>query len=153
MNIKNIKPHIDFLKSALRVKLVRRQAPSNCPVCNTSLRIARLECDDCHTAIEGDFDRGRLGRLSREQLAFVEVFLDCRGKIKDVEQRLGLSYPTVVSRLEQVVQALGAPIETETETRSRRVDAVLESLSRGELTPAEAAERLRALRSPGGSSG
>jgi hypothetical protein len=127
---------------------VRRQAPSNCPVCETSLRIARLECDACKTAIEGDFDRGRLGRLSREQLAFVEVFVECRGKIKDVEQRLGLSYPTVVSRLDQVVDAMGGPSEPEGDARTRRIDAVLESLARGDLTPREAAERLKALRSP-----
>lgn len=125
---------------------MRRQAPSNCPVCETSLRIARLECDACKTAIEGDFDRGRLGRLSREQLAFVEVFLECRGKIKDVEQRLGLSYPTVVSRLDQVVDAMGGPPATDGDTRSRRIDTVLESLARGELTPSEAAERLKSLR-------
>jgi hypothetical protein len=129
---------------------VRRQAPSNCPVCETSLRIARLECDACKTAIEGDFDRGRLGRLSREQLAFVEVFVECRGKIKDVEQRLGLSYPTVVSRLDQVVAAMEATrVEaSQTETTSRRIDGVLESLSRGEITPKDAAERLKALRTP-----
>jgi hypothetical protein len=125
---------------------VRHQAPSNCPVCATPLRIARLECDSCRTAIEGDFDRGRLGRLSRDQLGFVEVFLECRGKIKDVEQRLGLSYPTVVSRLEQVVEAMGGPAPSEGDARSRRIDGLLESLARGELTPAAAAERLKALR-------
>lgn len=139
---------------------MRRQAPSNCPVCETSLRIARLECDACKTAIEGDFDRGRLGRLSKEQLSFVEVFLECRGKIKDVEQRLGLSYPTVVSRLEQVVEAMGAvpsstfsspsstfssPTEND---RSRRIDEVLASLAKGEVSPAEAAVMMKALRRP-----
>lgn len=129
------------------MKRVRRQAPSKCPVCEVPLRIARLECDECHTAIEGDFDRGRLGNLSREELAFVEVFLECRGKIKDVEGRLGLSYPTVVSRLEQVVEALGrAPVEGSGSAHPRNVDAVLESLSRGEIAPAEAAERLRRMR-------
>jgi hypothetical protein len=122
---------------------MRRPAPLNCPVCETPLRIARLQCDTCNTAIEGDFDRGRLGRLTREQLAFVEVFLECRGKIKDVEQRLGLSYPTVVSRLEQVVAAMGAPLE---DARKGEVDQLLESLSRGEITPQIAAERLKARR-------
>ena len=126
---------------------MRRQAPSNCPVCDASLRIARLECDACKTAIEGDFDRGRLGRLSREQLAFVEVFLECRGKIKDVEQRLGLSYPTVVSRLDQVVDAMGGPSAPAEDARARRIEGVLEALSRAEITPAEAAERLKPLRS------
>ena len=88
---------------------------------------------------------GRLGRLSRDQLDFVEVFLTARGKIKDVESALGISYPTVVSRLEQVVAALGsatttskpAPIATDAED-------VLDALARGELTTEQAAARLRA---------
>jgi hypothetical protein len=102
------------------------------------MRIARLQCDACGTAIEGDFDAGRLGRLTREQLAFVEVFLECRGKIKDVEQQLGLSYPTVVARLDQVVEAMIGPARDPGHT-----EAVLDALARGEVTPAEAAARLR----------
>ena len=119
---------------------VRRQAPSHCPVCSEPLKIARLECDACKTAIEGDFDNGRLGRLSREQIAFVEVFLECRGKIKDVEERLGLSYPTIVARLEQVVEALGAPARR---ADKPNVDDVLAALARKEISPAEAAQRIK----------
>lgn len=120
-----------------------RPAPSHCPVCSAALRIARLECDACHTALEGDFGAGRLARLSREQQAFAEVFLECRGKIKDVEERLGISYPTVVSRLEQLVQAMGAPAEVATDSRGKRVDALLHALARGDITPEEAARRLK----------
>jgi hypothetical protein len=130
---------------------VARIAPSSCPVCQSPLRIARLECDSCHTAIEGDFEHGRFARLSREQLAFALVFLECRGKIKDVEERLGLSYPTVVSRLEQVVVALTAPDPHEgADARTRQVDDVLEDVARGKLSPADAAAKLRASRKKGG---
>ena len=118
--------------------------PSHCPVCGEALRVARLECDGCSTAIEGDFDNGRLGRLTREQLAFVEVFVECRGKIKDVEERLGLSYPTVVARLEAVVEALGAPVRTETKTNE--VDDILSALARKEISPENAAKKLKARR-------
>jgi len=115
------------------------------------MRIARLQCDACGTAIEGDFDAGRLGRLTREQLAFVEVFLECRGKIKDVEQQLGLSYPTVVARLDQVVEAMVGPAREPGRSgdddprarQTRQTEEVLDALARGEVTPAEAAARLR----------
>jgi hypothetical protein len=130
---------------------VRRQAPSSCPVCQSPLRIARLECDSCHTAIEGDFDHGRFARLTREQLSFALVFLECRGKIKDVEERLGLSYPTVVSRLEQVVAAQTVPPPHEpAHTNERRLDDVLEDVARGKLNPAEAAAKLRAAKKKNG---
>ncbi len=145
-----INPHIDFLNVPIYKLSVRRQAPSHCPVCAEPLRIARLECDACHTAIEGDFDNGRLGRLSRDQLSFVEVFLECRGKIKDVEERLGLSYPTVVARLEQVVEALGSPNRAQSgdrQTTVSTVDALLGAVARKEISPAEAAKRLRRRKS------
>lgn len=125
--------------------------PSQCPVCGDALRVARLECDGCSTAIEGDFDNGRLGRLTREQIAFVELFVECRGKIKDVEERLGLSYPTVVARLEAVVEALGAPLRvetktSETKTKTSEVDDILSALARKEITPENAAKKLKARR-------
>jgi hypothetical protein len=101
-----------------------------------------LECEECHTAIEGSFDSGRLARLSRDQLSFVEVFLECRGKIKDVEERLGLSYPTVVARLDDVVDALGAP----TGSAPQAIDDVLNALAKNEISPAEAAKKIKQRR-------
>jgi hypothetical protein len=125
-------------------------APRSCPVCSRPLAIVRLGCDGCGTAIEGHFSMGRLGRLTREQIDFVEVFLGARGKIKDVEAALGISYPTVVARLEQVVAALGAPIApapaaaAPPASAARGTEDVLDALARGELTTEEAAARLRA---------
>jgi hypothetical protein len=43
----------------------------------------------------------------------VEVFIKNRGKIKDMEDELGISYPTVVSRLNDVVRAMGYDINEE----------------------------------------
>jgi hypothetical protein len=119
---------------------VRRQIPTQCPVCGEGLHVTRLGCEACQTAIEGKFDSGRLARLTRDQLAFVEVFLECRGKIKDVEERLGLSYPTVVARLEQVVESLGAPTQTEPTTS---LEEVLTSLAKKEISPSEAAKKIK----------
>lgn len=120
-----------------------RPAPTLCPACEGPLHIARLACERCGTAVEGQFGTGRLGRLSREEIAFVEVFLECRGKIKDVEHRLGVSYPTVVARLEQVVAALGpSPARSQTPSTAA-TDDILDALSKGSITPEEAARRLR----------
>ena len=82
---------------------------------------------------------GRLFQLTAEQLYFVEVFLRCEGKIKRVEDELGLSYPTVRSRLEEVIRALGYEVgeEQETEYGDHRQD-VLERLARQEISSEEA---------------
>lgn len=83
------------------------QMPGRCPVCSSALTVTRLQCGTCGTGIDGAFGLGRLQALAPEQVQFVETFIKCRGKIKDVEQELGISYPTVVSRLNEVVRAMG----------------------------------------------
>ncbi len=126
-------------------------APTTCPVCALPLHATRLACAGCETAIEGRFTLDWLGRLSREQLAFVRVFLECRGKIKDVEGRLGVSYPTVIARLDEVVQSLGSPVVAAPARPATDSEGdILDALSRGELTTEQAAARIRAL-GPGGS--
>ncbi|MGH2634382.1 MAG: DUF2089 family protein, partial [Tepidiformaceae bacterium] len=85
-----------------------------------------------------------LARLSREQLAFVEVFLRNRGKIKDVEEDLGISYPTVVGKLNDVLVSLGFEAGEDPRDAERR-QHVLDELSAGRLSASEAAEQLRAL--------
>lgn len=120
-------------------------APARCPVCGDAFRIERLRCAGCQSALEGSFTLGRLGRLSREQLQFVEVFIKSRGTIKDVEAALGVSYPTVVARLNDVVAAMGFEPRPEDGRRSARRAAILDELAAGAISPAEAAARLRAM--------
>ena len=120
-----------------------------CPSCDSAMVVRRLECPSCGVAVEGHFDAGPLARLSREQLSFVETFLRSRGKIKDVEEELGISYPTVVARLNDVLVALGFEAGEDPRDSERR-QRVLDDLSSGALTAAEAAEQLRALGSRDG---
>ncbi len=80
---------------------------STCPVCANELAVTRLHCRSCGTTLEGDFSVGRFGRLSREQIALLESFLRSRGNLRDMERELGISYPTVRSRVEALVRALG----------------------------------------------
>jgi hypothetical protein len=117
---------------------------TRCPVCTHDLTIRRLECGACGTAVEGQFQLGWLRQLTAEQLAFLKVFVESRGKIKDVEAALDLSYPTVVARLEEVVQALkDAPAPPPPEPPSKKRLEVLESLAKGQIDAAEAARLLK----------
>src|SRR6478672_11578796 len=85
----------------------RYPVPGTCPVCGDELAVTRLRCSQCGTTLEGLFSLGRFYYLNREQQQFIAVFVKCRGKIKDVEEALGISYPTVVGRLDEVIAALG----------------------------------------------
>jgi hypothetical protein len=87
------------------------QMPGSCPVCANALHVTRLQCGQCGTGIDGIFGLGRLQALTAEQVRFVETFIKSRGKIKDVEQELKVSYPTVVARLNEVVLAMGYDVD------------------------------------------
>ncbi|HEC35931.1 MAG TPA: DUF2089 domain-containing protein [Anaerolineae bacterium] len=112
--------------------------PTECPVCHDNLMITRLVCRNCGTSLEGRFTMGRLFQLTPDQLHFVEVFLRCEGKINRVQEELGLSYPTVRSRLEEVIRALGYEIGKGHEADDKRRREVLERLARQEISSEEA---------------
>lgn len=147
------------------------EAPTVCPVCgHDHLVIARVRCPDCGSAVEGEFAPpraesagrrsgsgplagvpargearyGSLARLSDEQLEFVEVFLRCRGVIKNVEDMLGVSYPTVKGRLNATLEAMGLSADDDAppvEERRMRHE-ILNDLKNGRITTDEAHELL-----------
>lgn len=115
---------------------------SQCPVCNEALEITRLTCRNCDTTIEGHFHAGRLGQLSPEQIAFVEIFLKNEGKINRVGEEMGMSYPTVRGRLQEVIAALGYAVEEEPSTNEEERRALLEELAQGKISSEEVLKRL-----------
>ena len=117
---------------------------STCPVCSSELAVTRLHCSSCGTTLEGDFSVGRFGRLSREQLTLLESFLRSRGNLRDMERELGISYPTVRSRLDAVIRALGFPSQAEPDREAERRKEILRELAEGKIAPDDAATLLEA---------
>ncbi len=123
-----------------------------CPVCDHELSVTRLQCTACDTQIEGRFRLSRFQRLSSDQLSFLEAFVKNRGIIKDVEAELGISYPTVRARLDDVLRGLGFPTGGEDDPRPspRQIQAqareerrrILEDLRQKRITADEAARQL-----------
>lgn len=117
------------------------QVLAECPVCNQHLSVQKLKCQHCKTTIENEFSLSKFDYLTKEQLFFVETFMKCRGSIKEVEKELGISYPTVRAKLDEVVTALGyAPTVPKTQKNS---NAILEALEKGEISPEEAIDQLK----------
>jgi hypothetical protein len=128
------------------------EVTGRCPMCEAELVVTHLRCQQCGTGLEGVFHLNKFDRLSREQQRFVDVFIKNRGVIRDVEKELGISYPTVRSRLDDVIRALGydaagdSPEEAagpsaaaDPEQRRR----VLDRLQTGEITAEQALALLR----------
>lgn len=129
---------------------MKYKAPGNCPVCGEKLSITKLGCPKCHTSLEGDFEPCEFCRLPAEDLEFAKVFIKCRGNIKDVEKELGISYPTVRGKLDSVIRNLGFEVSVKETARDLDLlkeakNEILEQLSRGEITPKEATEKIKKL--------
>jgi hypothetical protein len=110
--------------------------------------VERVRIADSDIAIEGSFDLPSLARLPAEDQVFIaafvrchgsiKAFVRCHGSIKEMERIFGISYPTVKKRLARLtgqiefVETLPLPSEED----------ILTQLDRGEITAAEAIERL-----------
>ena len=118
-------------------------APARCPVCGGSMQVTGLKCAGCGTEL-----KGRFCALDEKNLRFVEVFLRCRGSIKEVERSLGVSYPTVKNMLEAALSALR--LDEDPNLREAREEEdrqeILSRLAQGELNVDAAVEALKQLK-------
>ena len=114
-----------------------------CPICGQELSATRLHCRSCDLVLEGQFALGRFTRLDPEQLHFVETFIRCEGKLNKVQEELGLSYPTVRSRLHDAIHALGYEIKEGLSMPPEQRRAILDDLAQGRITSEEAVQMLQ----------
>ena len=87
--------------------------------------------------------------LSEERLAFLRLFVSSRGNLSEVERVLGVSYPTVRAKLDDLITALVEPTTSDTPPpptpRSRR--EVLLLIEQGRLSAADGVALLKQLAS------
>ena len=90
-----------------------KRLPKNCPSCGGGLRVKTMYCEGCDTTIVGEYPLPPLMSLSEDDQAFVCDFVRCSGSLKEMAQKLSLSYPTVRNRLDDIIEALNAHCEVE----------------------------------------
>jgi len=110
------------------------------PVSGNELIVTRLESPQSGIVIEGRFSLGWIGRLTREQLDFVELLVKNRGNIQKLAQDLDMAYNTARSRLDEIVTALGGAPEGDGRA-DRRI--VLDRLAAKEISVEEAMRLLK----------
>lgn len=133
-----------------------------CPACDGRLVPRELACKDCGLVVQTRFAGNEFVGLDDDNLHLLRIFVACEGRIRDMERALGVSYPTVKSRLARLRNALGvdkAPAEprrarTAAANRadSERPAAVLDRLEAGQIDFDEALRSIRRLSeaAPGG---
>lgn len=120
------------------------QLPTRCPLTGGEIIVTRIYCPDADVSIDGRFAVAEppFAQLTPEQFQFVEIFVRNEGKLNRMEEDLGLSYPTIRSRLHDVIRALG--YEPGKEEAAPAVDRkqVLAELEAGSLSFDEAMQKL-----------
>jgi hypothetical protein len=112
----------------------------------SKFEVDRIRLVDTGVAIEGPFSLPPLALLPADDQVFVAAFVRCHGSIKQMEKYFGVSYPTIKNRLNKIGTQLSfVEIEQGPDADQPAQDAgtVLDRLSRGELTVAQALERLK----------
>jgi hypothetical protein len=113
------------------------ELPKRSPFDGGEIVVTRFYCPGSDVTVEGRFAvTVPFAQLSPEQLHFVETFVRCEGKLSRMEDELKLSYPTLRSRLHEVIRALGYdPGREETPVVSEdRRRAVLDELDAGRIS-------------------
>ena len=127
---------------------------AGCPVCSGPIHITEIACEGCNTRVRGSFEATRFGRLTADQLEFIQLFLRSRGNLSCVADELEISFPTVSKRLDMALVALGLmdgpvsngrgnPSSQDLSRREEERNQVIEMLDRGEISAEEATRRLR----------
>lgn len=128
--------------------------PKRCPLTGGEIIVTRFYCPQADVSVEGRFavEQPPFAQLAPEQLKFVEIFVRNEGKLNRMEDELGLSYPTIRSRLHEIIRTLGyepgrdepappsAPLQPGTSLPDRK--QVLAELDAGRISFEEAMQQL-----------
>jgi hypothetical protein len=88
------------------------------------MAVTRMNCAHCNISIDAAFPMSRLGTLPVEHQRFIEMFVLAGGNLKEIAEQVGVSYPTIRSRLDKVIEQLRAEIAKTKPVRGNLLDAV-----------------------------
>ena len=122
--------------------------PESCPTCGGPLEIRELACNDCGTEIRGHFSPCDFCRLTEDEATFLRVFVLSRGNLKAIGKELGVSYPTVSGKLDEIITALSGGAEDKRKQNAAAARReVLDRIASGELSAGEGLRLLKDVKS------
>lgn len=99
-------PTVRRRKNIIYMGMEKKRLPKTCPSCGSVLRVRSMYCHACDTQIVGDYMLPPLMRLTEEEQRFVADFVMCSGSLKEMAARMGVSYPSVRNRLDEIIGEL-----------------------------------------------
>lgn len=124
----------------------------SCPSCEGFMRVASLSCDTCDVELKAPVAVNEFAYLDEDELHLLRIFLRSEGKVREMEAPLGLSYPTIRSRIGALNEKLQnmqsqASIQVRHEKKSKlNVAQVLEMLEQKKVTVAESVELIEQVK-------
>ena len=115
----------------------------DCPVCKGKLMLSKLKCGDCGIVMEGKFTMPRLARLPQELRVLAEQMILCGGNLKDLAAQVGVSYPTLRRKVDDLIAAI-QKLKDEDE---KLVSSILEGIDAGTIKSEEGIRRIREIQS------
>ena len=112
--------------------------PGRCPSCGGELRVVVLRCGSCNTEVTGTFELPEVSRLEKSYQELFKLFIRHRGNVRKVGDEMGLSYPTIRQRIDEMFRQIENPPKPRPQA-----SAILARLRAGEITAAEAEQRIR----------
>jgi hypothetical protein len=122
---------------------------NQCPACGGPIIVTECRCASCQLQLRGEFELGQFSHLSDDHLTFIRVFLSARGNLTEVERILGISYPTIRNKLDEINSALNQTaakkpeIARELPVRGEERRLILQKVAEGQLSTTEALQKLQ----------
>ncbi|HEX8522109.1 MAG TPA: DUF2089 family protein [Tepidisphaeraceae bacterium] len=117
-----------------------RPINQDCPYCGGSMAVSRMSCGHCSISVEAVFPMSRLASLPVEHQKFIEMFVLSGGNLKEIAEQVGVSYPTIRSRLDRVIEVLRAEIG-----KTRRVQGTVLDAVEGQKNSEAAAKLIKGI--------
>ncbi len=103
--------------------------------------IEKVKCVSTGYAVEGPFETPALFQLNENQFTIVESLVMNGGNLKKVAEEIGISYPTLRTRLDEIIEILKAE---STRMQAKRLE-ILDAIEKGDISPDEGARKLKSL--------
>jgi hypothetical protein len=117
-----------------------KKIDAHCPYCGLTMRTSAMRCSACDVEVQGRFEQPLLGMLKAEDQQLLEDYMLTGFSIKELENRTGMGYAAIRSRLDKLITRYQSLKNAEEEKQR-----LLQMVSNGELTAAEAAARIKKI--------